>query len=91
MPPAAPAFTYRLAFRPVDDQMTSGELARTVLRVLLSLNAPPHGVSIHTIQRPPGQDADGLYVEAVASGREHWYLEADDYLLAEGLRGELQP
>jgi hypothetical protein len=91
MPPAAPAFTYRLAFRPVDDQMTSAELARTVLRALLALNAAPHRVSIQTIQRPPGQDASGLYVDVVASGKEHWYLEADDYLLSEGLRGELQP
>ncbi|HBK46313.1 MAG TPA: hypothetical protein DDZ67_07735 [Xanthomonadaceae bacterium] len=88
---AGPAFTYRLAFRPVDEQMTSAELARTVMRALLALSGPGHGVSIVSIQRPPREDASGLYMEAVASGPEQWYLKADDYLLSQGLRGELLP
>lgn len=87
----APRFTYRLAFRPVDDHMDASELARTVQRTLLALSAPPHGVSIVSLQRPPREDGSGLYMEAVTSGPEQWYLKADDYLLSEGLRGELQP
>jgi hypothetical protein len=86
-----PRFTYRLALRPVDDQLSSAELANAVQRVLLSLGGTRHGVSIVKIQRPPKQDATGLYVEAIASGPEGWYLDADDHLLSEGLRSELLP
>jgi hypothetical protein len=88
---AAPAFTYRLAFRPVDDQMGSSELARTVQRALLALSGPDHGVAIVSLQRPPREDGGGLYMEALTRGPEQWYLKADDYLLSQGLRGELQP
>ncbi len=90
MSPAGKRFTYRLAFRPVDDQMSSAELARTVQHALLSLAGAPHRISIVSIQRPPLQDAHGLYVAAAASGPEHWYRELDDDLLSHGLRGELQ-
>jgi hypothetical protein len=86
-----PRFTYRLALRPLDDQMSSADLANTAQRVLLSLGDARHGVSIVKIQRPPKQDATGLYVEATASGPEGWYLDADDHLLSEGLRSELLP
>lgn len=86
-----PTFTYRLAFRPADEQMTSAELASTVQRVLLSLSDDKHGVTIVKIHRPPRQDGNGLYLEAVAYGPERWYLDADDYLLSQGLRTELQP
>ncbi|WP_139119779.1 hypothetical protein [Xanthomonas graminis] len=87
----AAAFTYRLAFRPLDERMASAELARTVHRALLALSGPPHGVAIVSLQRPPREDGAGLYMEAVTTGPERWYLKADDYLLSEGLRGELQP
>nr|CCP38957.1 hypothetical protein BN444_00676 [Xanthomonas translucens pv. translucens DSM 18974] len=87
----AAAFTYRLAFRPLDERMASAELARTVHRALLALSGPPHGVTIVSLQRPPREDGAGLYMEAVTTGPERWYLKADDYLLSEGLRGELQP
>ncbi|RXR03451.1 hypothetical protein EPA99_13510 [Pseudoxanthomonas composti] len=91
MPAPRPRFTYRLALRPVDEQMSSAELAAAVQRVLLSLGDSRHGVSIVKIQRPPKQDGTGLYVEATASGPEGWYLDADDELLSQGLRAELLP
>ncbi|WJI17281.1 hypothetical protein MWN52_08595 [Pseudoxanthomonas winnipegensis] len=81
--------TYRLALRPTDEHTSSAELMRTAQRVLLSLDA--RGVSIVHLRRPPLQDAQGLYVEAVAAGPEDWYRDVDDALLAEGLRSELQP
>jgi len=84
-----PSFSYRLAFRPLDAQMGSAELASTVQRALLALGDPQHRVSIVKIHRPPRQDGEGLYVEAVAAGPERWYLEADDALQAQGLRAEL--
>lgn len=90
MSPAGKQFTYRLALRPIDDQMPSAELARTVQHALLSLAGAPHHISIVNIRRPPLQDANGLYVAAAASGPEHWYRELDDELLSHGLRGELQ-
>ncbi|SEL75388.1 hypothetical protein SAMN05428989_2420 [Pseudoxanthomonas sp. GM95] len=90
MPAPRPRFTYRLAFRPVDEQMSSAELASTVMRVLLSLGTAEQGVSIVSVERPPKQDGNGLYLVATASGPEHWYLDQDDYLLSEGLRGELE-
>lgn len=89
MPAPRPVFTYRLAFRPADDQMTSSDLSSAVQRALLALGDGKHRVSIVKIHRPPQLDGSGLYVEAVASGPEGWYLDADDYLLSQGLRGEL--
>jgi len=91
MPPATPTFTYRLAFRPVDDQMSSAELARTVQHALLSLSGKTNRISALTLQRPPLEDANGLYMIASAAGPEHWYLDLDDELLSLGLRSELHP
>lgn len=84
-------FTYRLALRPVDEQMSSAELANTAQRVLLSLGEGRHRVAIVKLYRPPRQDGAGLYVEAEASGPERWYLDADDELHSHGLRAELLP
>lgn len=90
MPPAPkPAHTYRLGFRALDEQISSSDLDRRVARALLALADPAKGIVIQTICRPPQHDGAGLYLAAITSGPEHWYLQHDDYLLSMGLRCEL--